>query len=367
CPNGCGCNLDTNECQDCTGNDCSNNDCEKLVGCRCNDNFSTGTSNNSTSSCEPDPCHKPCANGTDCPDECGCNDETNRCEPCDRPCDNNLDCEHGCYCHQGTKRCRKNPCAKGCENGKDCGPGCGCWEDKGCYPCDSFHCIYCDQVNGCNCSDGVNCGEKKTDCTDNLFITTDDGSCEMTGHLTTKSCCACPKIGYHLTGEITPAGQLSLNAKLRKGYETNSQLLETTGIENDFPPIQGVVGLQVTAFYLDGSSALVNWAEHDFGGVATNSLNNSFPIDCGTTSNPLMRAEVIFETNVTFKFASDCEYKIPAGTKLIIAGCGKTNQMVAPLVNAGGCRKPVFTWYKDDVVFRNVYANKVSTGFYQDT
>src|SRR5690606_10780809 len=65
--------------------------------------------------------------------------------------------------------------------------------------------------------------------------------------------------------------------------------------------------------------------------------------------------------------ASDCEYKIPAGTKLIIAGCGKTNQMVAPLVNAGGCRKPVFTWYKDDVVFRKVYANKVSTGFYQDT
>jgi hypothetical protein len=369
CPNGCGCNLTTHECEDCTNKSCTNNDCGNLIGCKCDhQGTSVGTL------CIADPCNSPCTKPSDCGNGCGCNTDISRCEPCDRPCDNNLDCQFGCYCDKGTKRCKKNPCPDNCQSGGDCGPGCGCWEDKGCYPCDSFDCLNCENVDGCKCSDGVNCAEKKTDCPDKLEIISDDANCALIGRLETNACCSCPEIGYQVTASLTNLGVFSMEAKLRKGYTLSSPLLDMTGIANDFPPISGKVMMDVFATYLDGSTVIVTEdLEANWGGAAINSILNDLiaPIACATTpaSNTLQKVTITFTTEVNFTFPNGCVFRIPAGTKVNIDGCGKTADVVIPMTRVSGCKKPLFTWKKDSVIFRKAYAQPTAPGsnIYKDT
>lgn len=370
CPNGCGCNLAKKECEDCTNKSCVNNDCEKLLGCKC-DHQGTGVAN---LQCIADPCNQPCLSPKDCLGaNCTCNQAISQCEDCDRPCENNLDCAFGCYCHKGEKICKKNPCPEGCASGKDCGPGCGCWEDKGCYPCDSFDCVNCPLVQGCACIDGVNCAEKKTDCKEKLTIKSDDANCALIGELETKDCCACPEIGYDFTAALSNTGALTLSAKLRKGYLATSTLLDATGIANDFPPISGTVSMDITANYLDGTSVVFRNDElAEWGGIGANLVSNSFidSVLCTKpTNNTLQNITITFTTDVNFTFPNGCVFRLPLGTKIKVLGCGKSTNTILKMTRVSGCKKPIFTWKKDNVVFRKVYAQPTGVGstIYKDT
>ena len=366
CPYGCGCDLSTNSCLDCQGQSCQNNNCANLIGCKC-DIQGTGVGN---PICIGDPCNSPCRTGNDCGPNCGCNEEKGRCEDCDRPCSSNIDCENGCYCDKGIKRCRKNPCAKGCANGKDCGPGCGCWEDKGCYPCDSFDCLNCENVNGCKCSDGVNCAKKKSECDDELKIVSDDDNCALIGELTTKDCCPCNDIGYHVNATLSATGVLDISAVLRKGHTATSPLLDMTGIVNDFPPISGTILMDIVAVYLDGTrSTFQEDVVAEWGGAGVNLVSNVFlnTVACAIGNNTLQKVEISFATSVNFAFPNGCTFSVPAGTKIQLKGCGSSVEAVIKMLKFSGCKKPIFTWYKNNVSFRKAYALSAGPNFYKDT
>jgi len=368
CAKGCGCNLLTKRCENCNTRNCTTPNCEELVGCKCRP-VAVG---NLSQSCQEDPCNSPCTKPEDCADTCGCNKNTGRCNECDRPCENNGDCEWGCYCDKGVKRCKKNPCAGSCVNGGQCQTGCGCWEDKGCYPCDSFDCTTCAQVNGCDCPAGVCEEHKKLECLDELKIVKDNLNCKLEGRLTTQDCCGCPDIGYALDISVDSTGLISFNRKLRKGHNQNSILLDMTGIYKDFPPNLGVNNIEIKAFYSNGSEDTIQTFTEDWGYVPVNNLQYAYQSACAlpVVNATVIRYDFIIKTDIDFTFENNCKYFIPAGTKVSVAGCGATKSAVIPLVKRAGCKLPLFTWYKGTalsnlVKAREAYALKVGN-FYRD-
>lgn len=355
CPYGCGCDLIKKRCRGCDTVTCAT--CANLVGCMCD--ISTNNL------CIPKPCSGPCLSPLDCKGpNCGCNPNTLKCVDCDAPCDSNLDCEWGCYCDKGTKRCKKNPCWKPCENGDQCDEGCGCWDSKGCYPCGSFDCTTCVNVDGCGCTDPiVGCTKKPRDCEDEFKIVKHDDSCTLEAILNTKDCCDCPDLGYNVIAAVT-GNSIQVAMKLKKGHTTSSQDLDLTGIINDFPALSGNVSYDIIATYDNGSQlyvtddAIANWSN-----FSPNLINPTYNVLCQNGSHPLTKLDIIFKTDVDFTFESGCNYYIPAGTTVTVYGCNQTKTEVIPMVSRLGCKRPIVTWYRDGVVFHKVYMDP--NGVYQ--
>ena len=423
CPKGCGCDLILKRCRSCVTISCENQECDRYPGCKCignsvgnnsggttinnvtgsttvnsdgsvttinangdvitvntngtttivdsNGNVSTVPTVNSgivsngivNGSCGTDPCNAPCTKPSDCGTGCGCNLSKQRCEGCDRPCVDNGDCEYGCYCDKGTKRCIKNPCAGPCANGKDCAPGCGCWGGKGCYPCTSFTCVDCPDVNGCACIDGLTCDEKKPEgCQDILKVIAKE-PCKLEGQLISDSCCKCDDISYSYNFTVDQNGVVRYTSILRKGHVLNGTPLDLTGIVNDFPPTTGIVDLHLKAYYADGSSTLLKTWQETWANAGVNNKTFTSNELCARSKSPAIRFEIaVFSTN--FTFANNCLYTLPLNKVITVAGCGKATQDFIPFSPLESCKKPLFTWYKGDTLgaltkFREVYPTKV--------
>jgi len=173
------------------------------------------------------PCStKPCENGTDCTDTCGCDDD-NICRPCAA-----LDCDEckkrlGCKCTDGTK-CEDADDADGCNN-QDCsdnpctGVNCTCYESV-CTSCSNFS---CDDgcPNGCKCDpNGSNvCVGDPDSCKDKFTASIDN--CVANAELKLENGCACSPITFvsKITG-LKNVGEdrhnITIDIELRKGKAT---------------------------------------------------------------------------------------------------------------------------------------------------
>lgn len=146
CGEGCGCY--DRKCIPCDSVGCLEGDitCDQIDGCICQ----------GADTCVENPCKGPCDSPDDCGPGCGCQD--GQCVACaDLNCQaNECDQVPGCRCLGQT--CVTDPCDKPCNDGNDCGEGCGCDQTTGrCRSCQSADCFECDQFDGCICKNGQDC------------------------------------------------------------------------------------------------------------------------------------------------------------------------------------------------------------------
>lgn len=191
--------------------------------------------------CKPNPCGGSCTNGTDCGPGCGCNPLTGQCEPCGSvpcgtPCDNLL----GCGCPDGTNCGDLPDCGGDCANGSDCPPGCGCFRGK-CVNCANFNCTDCAEVDGCKCV-GTKCeNDPDRDCKDVATLTKDESNCSLTAKFDIKNPCSCAVItagviptNFQVTGTTNLVSlRGSFRVQLRKGNILNKNLFLNYPLLND--------------------------------------------------------------------------------------------------------------------------------------
>jgi hypothetical protein len=245
CPDGI-CNPDTNGCVecliagDCTGdNECcignrcaccpgffrnAEGDCVEIPQCNSDDDC-PACFVCVDGECAPQVCPdgKVCVDG-ECVDECDCEERwcpagkvcvphftnTCYCKGCEGACTNNGDCGEGCVCVNG--QCQASPCYGPCQDGNDCGQGCGCVNNE-CTPCASFTCSECEAVNGCSCTDGVNCADDP--CTN--FCTSGDDciGADCGCDLNALNCISCESVSCAVNGDC-PQGCYCDNGVCRK-------------------------------------------------------------------------------------------------------------------------------------------------------
>jgi hypothetical protein len=226
-------NESTCYCSSCSGSCANGEPCGP--GCYCD---------KTDGKCKPNPCAGSCANGTDCGPGCGCNKLTGACEPCGSvpcgtPCDNLL----GCGCPDGTNCGDLPDCGGDCTNGPDCPPGCGCFRGK-CVNCANFDCVQCAEVDGCKCV-GTKCEtDPDRDCKDVAELIKDESNCSLTAKFDIKDPCSCAVI----TAGVIPTNFLvngtgsqgnpvvlrgSFRVQLRKGNVLNKNLFLNYPLLND--------------------------------------------------------------------------------------------------------------------------------------
>src|SRR5699024_638955 len=237
------------------GTICHEDECVPL--CDCDNPICTGASRRcteikpNTCACiegDPNTCNnKPCNNGEECGEGCGCID--NECVPCknldcnSNECADTLGCEcQGQNCIDSGTRCRGN-----CSNGSDCGPGCGCLNGK-CVPCSSFNCDDCEGTQGCGCNAGK-CEDLNEECLDHFTINKSDSRCALEARLITSNKCQCNRISISTEVDQHTSNGTSFKIQLRDGDASteglmNIPLLRDTNIAN-YSPSTGRVNVKV--------------------------------------------------------------------------------------------------------------------------
>ncbi len=402
-------NESTCYCSSCVGSCANGEPCGP--GCYCD---------KTDGKCKPNPCGGSCTNGTDCGPGCGCNKLTGQCEPCGSvpcgtPCNNLL----GCGCPDGTNCSDLPDCGGDCTNGSDCPPGCGCFQGK-CVNCANFTCADCAGVDGCKCTDGVNCdSDPDRGCKDKAEFIKNQENCSLTAKFDIKAPCSCPVItaGVIATNfgtnqveiEIDPIEVLSRAAgtgglftsfrvELRKGNVSNVGLFGSLPLLNDTTnqdvlenemPTSGQVKATVYAIYRQGTITL---PRVQVSNPTTVSIGNKTSVyftnlSLGLFSSNgrvLISYEVEFEVSSKLAFPNSCNYNVTnlfkvKGNVSVNNGIYSTtvsNNTVLHIKNlqSNDLRNPEIIWSKSKTnsfskenIFRKVYVPKGQDGTYQDT
>ena len=194
---------------------CIDGDC---VDIKCPDGFKCVDDN-----CVPDPCgSKPCEDGTDCGEDCGCKDKV--CTECA-----SLSCEEcakslGCVCNPVTGACEKKVTCddEPCVTKYDCSQDCGCDQSE-CKDCANYSCEDCGKVPGCKCVNGKCIGDGDRGCKDTFTLAPDKCDATLTAKLTKTQPCACSTLTTKAFVRYTERGQVVLS--IRKGTGDFDSLL----------------------------------------------------------------------------------------------------------------------------------------------
>ena len=192
----------------------------ECVDIKCPDGFKCVDDN-----CVPDPCgSKPCEDGTDCGEDCGCKDKV--CTECA-----SLSCEEcakslGCVCNPVTGACEKKVTCddEPCVTKYDCSQDCGCDQSE-CKDCANYSCEDCGKVPGCKCNPVTKqCeGDGDRGCKDTFTLAPDKCDATLTAKLTKTQPCACSTLTTKAFVRYTERGQVVLS--IRKGTGDFDSLL----------------------------------------------------------------------------------------------------------------------------------------------
>lgn len=389
---------DCGDCYICTEDGCKERKCpegtvcykdECVSLCDCSNPFCTGVDRNcieirpDTCACikgDKDPCNdKPCLNGEDCGEGCGCDD--GRCVSCE-----SLDCNKcpdvlGCGCEGDNCNDISGKCRGTCTHGSDCGPGCGCRYGK-CVPCSSFGCDSCDQVEGCGCK-GDKCEDLNEGCFDSFKINKSDSRCALEARLITTDKCQCNRVT--VSSEVSEYNNAGARFKLQlKDGDAdvsglmNIPFLRDTGITN-YAPSSGRVNVKVIQRGGGtGFGETIYDQDYNFSGTDT----------IETDLLPVIPEEGVTGIDVVFtvpkkslKFDSGCSFS-EEEEKIVYKlnsvgrnGFIKYEDLDSPnvkfkVLESADSRTPIFTWFAtsqgaEDQV-RSVYARRESEGVYVD-
>ncbi len=192
----------------------------ECVDIKCPDGFKCVDDN-----CVPDPCgSKPCEDGTDCGEDCGCKDKV--CTECA-----SLSCEEcakslGCVCNPVTGACEKKVTCddEPCVTKYDCSQDCGCDQSE-CKDCANYSCEDCGKVPGCKCNPVTKqCeGDGDRGCKDTFTLAPDKCDATLTAKLTKTQPCACETLTAKLAIDYLDRGKSTLS--IRKGNAEFDSLL----------------------------------------------------------------------------------------------------------------------------------------------
>ncbi len=192
----------------------------ECVDIKCPDGFKCVDDN-----CVPDPCgSKPCEDGTDCGEDCGCKDKV--CTECA-----SLSCEEcakslGCVCNPVTGACEKKVTCddEPCVTKYDCSQDCGCDQSE-CKDCANYSCEDCGKVPGCKCNPVTKqCeGDGDRGCKDTFTLAPDKCDATLTAKLTKTQPCACETLTAKLAIAYLDRGKSTLS--IRKGNAEFDSLL----------------------------------------------------------------------------------------------------------------------------------------------